>query len=324
MINKKHLYQLLENTNLDTWKAEIFENVYTVFHDNKHGDLKKWKSILESLPHGTPSAINLNSATIQIGKKSDIDPKIKNSLISLLRKLHPWRKGPYNLFGINIDTEWRSDLKWDRLKDQISPLNDRIILDVGCGSGYHMFRMAGNSARLVIGLEPFLLSVIQFRAINQYVNNPAIEILPLGIEKFQYSSQAFDTVFSMGVLYHRRSPFDHLNELRSHLRSGGELILETLVIEGGINDVLVPEDRYAKMRNVWFIPSCLTLESWLKRSRFKNIRLIDITKTTSEEQRSTEWMHYESLTEFLDPNDSNKTIEGLPAPRRAIFLAEAP
>ncbi len=127
----------------------------------------------------------------------------------------------------------------------------------------------------------------------------------------------------MGVLYHRRSPLHHLTELRMHMRSGGELVLETLVIDGGKNEVLVPEDRYAKMRNVWFIPSCLTLESWLKRSRFKNIKLIDVTKTTSEEQRSTEWMRYESLIEFLDPNDSDKTIEGLPAPKRAIFLAEA-
>ena len=324
MINKKQLYSILENTNLNAWKAEIFENVYTIFSDPKHGDLKKWKLILENLPQIVPSVIDLNAATIQIGTDTDIDPDKKSSLISLLKKLHPWRKGPFNLFGILIDTEWRSDLKWDRLKDHVAPMKDRVVLDVGCGSGYHAFRMIGEQAKLVIGLEPFLLSVIQFRAINHFVNSPAIQILPIGIEKFQYASQAFDTIFSMGVLYHRRSPFDHLSELRSHLHSGGELILETLVIDGKKDEVLVPEDRYAKMRNVWFIPSCLTLESWLKRSRYKNIRLIDVTKTTVDEQRSTEWMHYESLPEFLDPKDANKTVEGLPAPRRAIFLAEAP
>ncbi|HES58804.1 MAG: tRNA 5-methoxyuridine(34)/uridine 5-oxyacetic acid(34) synthase CmoB [Calditrichaceae bacterium] len=324
MINKKQLYHILENTNLNPWKAEIFENVFTIFSDPKHGDLKKWKSILENLPQINPSIINLNSAIIQIGISSDIDSDKKNTLTSMLKRLHPWRKGPFNLFDIYIDTEWRSDLKWDRLKDHIASLKDRIVLDVGCGSGYHAFRMAGQGSRLVIGLEPFLLSVIQFRAINHFVNSPVIQILPMGIEKFQYISQAFDTVFSMGVLYHRRSPFDHLSELRSHLRSGGELVLETLVIDGKKDEVLVPEDRYAKMRNVWFIPSCLTLESWLKRSRYKNIRLIYINKTTIEEQRSSEWMHYESLAEFLDPNDSTKTVEGLPAPKRAIFLAEAP
>jgi tRNA (mo5U34)-methyltransferase len=322
MISKKKLYELLENTNLNPWKAEIFEKVYTVFSDKKHGDLEKWKMILESLPQIKPTIINLNTPTIQIGTESDIESDKRNSLQSLLKKLHPWRKGPFNLFGIFIDTEWRSDFKWNRFKDHISPLKDRIILDVGCGNGYHAFRMVGNAAKLIIGLEPFLLSVIQFQAINHFVNSQSIQILPLSIEKLQYTSQAFDTIFSMGVLYHQRSPFDHLSELRTHLRSGGELVLETLVIDGGKNEVLVPENRYAKMRNVWFIPSCLTLESWLKRSRFKNIRMIDVTKTRTKEQRSTEWMHYESLTEFLDPDDSDKTVEGLPAPKRAIFLAE--
>jgi len=324
MIHKKELYELLDQTDLNNWKAEIFENVYTVFSEAQHGDLKKWKSILESLPKINPSLIDLNSPAITIGEKSDIQNEEKNNLSKLLKRLHPWRKGPYNIFGIYIDTEWRSDWKWDRIKDHITTLKDRIILDVGCGSGYHAFRMTGEGAKLVIGLEPFMLSLIQFRAVNHFVKSNSIQVLPLGIEKFQYNSQAFDTVFSMGVLYHRRSPFDHLMELRSHLRSGGELVLEALVINGGRHEVLVPEGRYAKMRNVWFIPSCLALESWLKRCRYKNVRLINVTKTSVNEQRSTDWMHYESLADFLDPGNPDRTIEGLPAPIRAVFLAEAP
>ena len=79
----------------------------------------------------------------------------------------------------------------------------------------------------------------------------------------------FDTVFSMGVLYHRRSPFHHLAELKNCLKPDGELVLETLVIDGKRGEVLVPERRYSKMHNVWFLPSCLTLESWLKRSGLK-------------------------------------------------------
>ena len=95
------------------------------------------------------------------------------------------------------------------------------------------------------------------------------------------------------------------------------------MIDGKKGEVLVPERRYSKMNNVWFLPSCLTLESWLKRSGLKNIRLIDINQTSTEEQRRTEWMVFESLADFLDPKDNNKTIEGYPAPKRAIFLAES-
>ena len=128
----------------------------------------------------------------------------------------------------------------------------------------------------------------------------------------------------MGVFYHRRSPIDHLLELRHKLRSGGELVLETLVIEGGVNDVLVPDDRYAMMRNVWFLPSSEALMLWAKRAGFKHIRIVDESITTLEEQRATEWMSFHSLENFLDPEDHTKTIEGHPAPRRAVLIAEAP
>ena len=134
------------------------------------------------------------------------------------------------------------------------------MLDVGCGNGYHCWRMLGAGARAVIGIDPTLLSVMQFQAIQRLTGNANIFVLPLGIEDMPYGLKAFDTVFSMGVLYHRRSPIDHLLELRDSLRPGGELVLETLVIDGKLGDTLVPQQRYAKMRNVWFIPSCETLD----------------------------------------------------------------
>jgi tRNA (mo5U34)-methyltransferase len=104
----------------------------------------------------------------------------------------------------------------------------------------------------------------------------------------------------------------------------GELVLETLVIEGDDRQILMPKHRYAKMRNVWFIPSCDALALWLKRCNFENVRCVDINLTTTQEQRATDWMHFESLADFLDPGDPGKTIEGYPAPRRAVFVATKP
>ena len=144
------------------------------------------------------------------------------------------------------------------------------------------------------------------------------------MEDLRANTQAFDTVFSMGVLYHRRSPFDHLLELRDALRPGGELVLETLVIEGEKGMVLVPRGRYARMRNVWFLPSVAELEHWLLRAGFVAPRCIDVTVTTMAEQRSTAWMQFESLAQCLQAEDITRTIEGYPAPRRAILLAHKP
>ncbi len=128
----------------------------------------------------------------------------------------------------------------------------------------------------------------------------------------------------MGILYHRRSPMDHLQELRDCLRPGGQLVLETLVIEGELGHTLVPQGRYARMGNVWFLPSCETLMSWLKKMGFEEPELIDVSVTTTDEQRSTDWMCFHSLSDFLDPEDHSKSIEGHPAPRRAIITARVP
>ncbi|MCI0668487.1 MAG: tRNA 5-methoxyuridine(34)/uridine 5-oxyacetic acid(34) synthase CmoB [Methylococcaceae bacterium] len=289
-----------------------------------HGDLPKWRSLLENLPELPVSGVVLNEDRVRVESAQPLDPERHEALYGMLQKLHPWRKGPYQIHGIHIDSEWRSDLKWNRLDRHISPLANRRVLDVGCGNGYHCWRMLGAGARLVIGIDPTLISVVQFRAIRHFVGESPVFVLPLSAEGFPVEISGFDTVFSMGVLYHRKSPLDHLNELRGFLRSGGELVLETLVVDGGDGYTLLPEDRYAMMRNVWFIPSCPTLSRWLKRAGFNNIRLIDVTATTSAEQRSTAWMRFQSLPEFLDPNDRNLTREGLPAPKRAIFIANTP
>ena len=303
---------------LDTIESQIAEGL----NPERYGDLPRWQAALSQLPALRPELIALASDTVTVtGPASE---QQQQSIESALRQLHPWRKGPFQVFNTFIDTEWRSDWKWQRLQPHIATLKDRLVLDVGCGSGYHCWRMRGEGAGLVVGIEPTPLFVTQFHALQHFIRDQRVGVLPLGIEQLPDKLRCFDTVFSMGILYHRRSPFDHLLQLRDALRSGGELVLETLVIEGAEGEALVPSGRYSKMGNVWFIPSCDTLALWLKKVGFKQVRIVDVTPTTTDEQRRTDWMQFHSLAEFLDPNDHSKTVEGYPAPRRAILLAEAP
>lgn len=290
----------------------------------RHGDIPRWYAALDTLPALSTDAVHLDRPQVTVGRNEALSAKQNVALTGALKGLQPWRKGPYELFGQTIDTEWRSDWKWDRLSEHIAPLAQRRVLDVGCGNGYHCWRMRGAGASEVIGIDPSPLFIVQFHALQRYICDPAVTLLPIGIERLPRAMHAFDSVFSMGVLYHRRSPMEHLQTLQACLRRGGELVLETLVVEGDETQCLVPEGRYARMGNVWFLPSSAMLLLWLRKLGWKNPRLVDETVTSLEEQRRTDWMSFHSLADFLDPNDHSRTLEGYPAPRRAIVVAEAP
>jgi tRNA (mo5U34)-methyltransferase len=324
MIDYQPLYRRLTAAGAARWAEMLPGQLQRAFDVAVHGDLQRWLQILAQLPEAAPSRRDLTQYRVTIGAAQDMAQEAREELQTLLKALHPWRKGPYELFGVHVDSEWRSDWKWRRLQQHIAPLRNRLVLDVGAGNGYYGWRMLGAGAEMVVGIDPTLFSVVQFQAVRKLHGPAPLYVLPLGIEDVPYGLRAFDTVFSMGVLYHRRSPLDHLLELRDSLVPRGELVLETLVIDGKLGEILVPEGRYAKMRNVWFIPSCATLVSWLGRCGFKHIRLADVGKTTVEEQRSTEWMRFQSLADFLAPGNPQLTVESLPAPTRALFIAEAP
>jgi tRNA (mo5U34)-methyltransferase len=309
---------------LGRWALQLEQQIADGLSHQRYGDLAGWLQALDNLPNVATDEICLDSNRVGASCSDPLAESTAQQLTASLRQLHPWRKGLFELFGIHIDTEWRSDWKWDRLQPGIDALQGRRVLDVGCGSGYHCWRMLGAGAAEVIGIDPTPLFVVQFWALQKYLQQDNIWVLPLGIEKVPQKLQAFDTVFSMGILYHRRSPLDHLQELKDCLRPGGQLVLETLIIEGGPGDTLLPEGRYARMGNVWFLPSCDTLLSWLRKLGFVDVQLVDVCVTTTEEQRSTEWMTFHSLADFLDPEDPSQSIEGHPAPRRAIVTARAP
>ncbi|HHF6437267.1 TPA: tRNA 5-methoxyuridine(34)/uridine 5-oxyacetic acid(34) synthase CmoB [Haemophilus influenzae] len=319
MIDFRPFYQQIATTNLSDW-LETLPRQLKEWETKTHADYAKWRKIVDFLPDLQADKIDLKSA-VKSDRTFPLSTGEKQRIIHHLKQLMPWRKGPYHLFGIHVDCEWRSDFKWDRVLPHLSPLQGRTILDVGCGSGYHMWRMVGEGAKMVVGIDPTELFLCQFEAVRKLLNNDRrANLIPLGIEQMQPLA-AFDTVFSMGVLYHRKSPLDHLSQLKNQLVKGGELVLETLVVDGDVNTVLVPADRYAKMKNVYFIPSVAALINWLEKVGFTNVRCVDVATTTLEEQRKTDWLENESLIDFLDPNDHSKTIEGYQAPKRAVILA---
>ncbi|GAB7533318.1 tRNA 5-methoxyuridine(34)/uridine 5-oxyacetic acid(34) synthase CmoB [Pseudomonas sp. 3A(2025)] len=319
MIDLAPLVRRLANTPLATW-ADGLQAQLDAKMAKGHGDLDRWSSALQALPALTPSRVELlDGFTLDV----DCDEQTRAQVRSALMGLSPWRKGPFDVFGVHVDTEWRSDWKWSRVAPHLN-LNGKRVLDVGCGNGYYQWRMLGAGADSVIGIDPNWLFFCQFQAMQRYLPDLPAWHLPFALEDLPAGLEGFDTVFSMGVLYHRKSPIDHLLALKDCLLKGGELVLETLVVPGDVQQVLVPEDRYAQMRNVWFLPSVAALELWMRRAGFTEVRCVDVSTTSVQEQRSTDWMRYQSLGDFLDPDDHSRTVEGLPAPMRAVVIGRKP
>ena len=267
-----------------------------------HGDWPRWKDGLERLsPLGTPSEQE-----------------------EALMALHPWRKGPLDLFGVHIDTEWRSDWKWERLIPHVL-LSSARVLDVGCGNGYYMTRIMESGAQSVIGVDPTVAYFAQYLALRasclaSIPNRHAM--IPARFEALLAPPDPFDLVFSMGVLYHRADPLEHLRDLWCCLSSGGQLVLETLIVPQEEGPLFVPPDRYARMRNVHGIPTPSLLLDWVDAAGFSEATVVNITPTTPQEQRPTRWMRFESLEHALDPSDPKRTVEGYPAPIRALVVAK--
>ncbi|WP_334326068.1 tRNA 5-methoxyuridine(34)/uridine 5-oxyacetic acid(34) synthase CmoB [Gilliamella apicola] len=320
MIDFGNFYQIIAKNKLSKWLEVLPAQLANWQKSNIDNRFNQWFNGIKHLPTIKPYQIDLlNSVTVESEQPISIGEQQR--ITQLLKNMMPWRKGPFHLYGINIDTEWRSDWKWERLIPHINNLEGQTVLDVGCNSGYHLWRMVGAGAKLAVGIDPMALYLCQFEAIRKLLgNDQRAHLLPLGIEELP-KLNAFDTVFSMGVLYHRRSPLDHLFQLKDQLVDGGQLVLETLVIDGDLHQALMPGERYAQMRNVYFIPSVPTMINWLYKCGFSDVKMVDKSVTSLDEQRKTEWMTSDSLADFLDPNDSSKTIEGYPAPMRAVFIA---
>lgn len=282
------------------------------------GDYPRWFQAYKNLPNIHPNVVKTDENAISC--YHDISDELEKTIKTNLQQLIPWRKGPFNVLGTYIDSEWQSFMKWNRIESKIPSLADKRVLDVGCGNGYYMFRMSAQNPMLLMGIDPGLLQLMQFWTVNKFINCSAA-VLPLAMQDFPENSSVFDVVFSMGVLYHRKSPIHHIKELAGALKNNGYLVMETLVINGDENNCLMPTNRYAQMRNVWFLPSIKMLEIMLYRCGFINVKCIDVTTTTIKEQRTTEWMKFHSLEQFLDENQQ-KTTEGYPLPKRATLIAQ--
>jgi len=279
----------------------------------------RYRGPCEFLTSFTAKTVECTGDTIIIGRPDEVTAGQQARIRQALQAFMPWRKGPFSVFGIDIDAEWRSQRKWQRLLPMLPDLQDKIIADIGCNNGYYMFRMSPSRPRLVLGLEPSMQHYFCFKALNGMAGQKALHNDLLGVEHLPLFPDCFDVLFLMGIIYHRASPIDVLRDCCQALRPGGTLIVESQAIPGDTPIALFPDRTYAKVPGTYFVPTGLCLRLWMEKAGFDQVELFCRHPMGSEEQRSTEWMTFESYRDFIDPQNPALTVEGYPAPHR-VFL----
>ncbi|RXJ93999.1 tRNA 5-methoxyuridine(34)/uridine 5-oxyacetic acid(34) synthase CmoB [Malaciobacter molluscorum] len=295
---KKEKIKCLEWKNVKPWYEQVKKS-FNIQKDNLFIDYSDW---------------------FTIGEKQDLTKEEHEVILETAKKLIPWRKGPFNLFGLKIDSEWQSNIKYNLIRPHFN-LKDKVVADIGCNNGYYMFRMLEDKPKRLIGFDPSALTMLQFEFINHFVKSDII-YEKLGVEHLEYYNHTFDFIFMLGVLYHRADPIGCLKSLAKGLNKNGEILIDTFMIDGEEEVALTPNGRYSKIPNIYFIPTIPALKNWLNRAGFEDIEVIAITTTTSEEQRKTKWSFDQSLEDFLDKDDKTKTVEGYPAPKRVYIKAK--
>lgn len=284
----------------------------------------RFRSPYESLLHLRAEHTDFSGDVVRIGWPEEISAEDRRLVHDAMRDFMPWRKGPFSVFGVDIDAEWRSERKWNRVVPQLPDLEGKLVADIGCNNGYYMFRMLHHRPRQVVGFEPFLQHYFCFKTLNHLAGCANLHAELLGVEHLALFEKSFDVIFLMGIIYHRVSPVEMLRDIRAALRPGGRLILESQAIPGDEPVALFPEERYAKVPGTYFVPTAPCLKNWLTRTGFTDIECFFSHPMSSEEQRRSEWMTFESYADFIDRADPGRTVEGYPAPLRVFFSAVSP
>ena len=260
--------------------------------------------------------------TIEIGKAEDFSKEELEKIVSSFETFIPWKKGPFNIAGEQIDTEWRSDLKWNRLAPHISSLEDKVVADIGCHNGYFMYRMLKDKPKHVIGFEPVGQHWFNFQMLNDLLEPNQLSFELFGVEHMELFEDSFDTIFCLGILYHHTDPIGLLRQMKKALKSKGELWIDCQGIAGDQPVAYMPDGKYTGARGFWFLPTTSCLINWVKRAGFQHSLVVFDEMLQTEEQRPSKWAPIKSLENFLDPEDPTKTIEGHPAPKRIYLRAK--
>ena len=265
--------------------------------------------------------IEINLSSIKLNSVNTFTELAQAKINKIIEQLTPWRLGDYLIFNNLIKSEWNCDFRWKLIDKYIPFLNNKKVADIGANNGYFSFRLLEFNPSQLLCFEPNDLYNLQLYFIASLLKNNSIKIIKNGVENLINYDSSFDFILFMGVLYHRENPIETLKNIYFALKANGVAIVESICIEGDSDLVLFPYKSYAKMKNIWYIPSESVLKYWCEIAGFRYIQKIFNYYVTEDHQKKSEHSPNESLSDFLS-EDGLKTVEGYPPPYKVGYLCK--
>ena len=123
--------------------------------------------------------------------------------------------------------------EWHQLRPLFPSLQERSLLDLGCGYGWHCTFAAQQGAAKVLGLD---LSRRMIEEARKRTTNSRIEYRVCGIEEYEYPDNAWDCVVSNLALHYIENIENVFQKVHGTLKPGGVFLfnIEHPVFTAGV------------------------------------------------------------------------------------------
>lgn len=154
----------------------------------------------------------------------------------------------------------------------VSPAPDAAVLDIGCGGGATLRRLAARAPQgHVTGLDYSEVSVDYSRRFNaEVIAAGRMEVVQGSVEALPFEDGCFDLITTVESFYFWPQPQENLREVHRVLKAGGTFLLIADIHEDG---TLSAETRDNIERYHLFNPTKAEFEALFRRAGFREIAI---------------------------------------------------
>ena len=208
--------------------------------------------------------------------------------------------------------------EWHVVKKMLPNLENKRVLDLGCGFGWHCRYAIDEGAKSVVGID------ISERMLNEAKKNTEsklIEYIKMPIEDIEYPEDTFDVVISSLALHYIESCTEVFNKVNTCLIKGGNFIFS---VEHPIFTSNEKQDwNYDEEGNILHWPVDNYFYEGIRKTNFLGESVTKYHKTVTTYVNSLIKAGFE-IIEITEPEPDSKllnTVAGMKDElRRPMFL----